>query len=73
MNSDYNIIQINGKRIKLARHLMEEKIGRKLTFDEVVHHKNGKKKDDRMENLELMDNSKHLSFHGAGRRKNEKM
>jgi hypothetical protein len=41
---------------------MEKHIGRHLTPDEVVHHKNGDKQDNRIENLELFDtNAKHLA------------
>lgn len=42
---------------------MEQKIGRKLRSDEVVHHINGDKTDNRIENLELISNSEHTSLH----------
>jgi len=45
------------------RLVMEEKIGRYLTKHEIVHHINGIKNDNRIENLELMNRAQHISEH----------
>ena len=45
------------------RRIMGCHIGRKLEYDEVVHHKNGVRNDNRIENLELMSRSEHSRFH----------
>lgn len=43
--------------------VMERKIGRRLMPTECVHHRNGIKTDNRMENLEVMSHSEHSSLH----------
>lgn len=52
-----------GKGIKEHIKIVEEKLGRKLYLDEVVHHVNGKKNDNRIENLRLMKRGEHSKLH----------
>jgi len=49
----YRIFSINGQRIKEHRLVMENHIGRKLLPEENIHHKNGDRSDNRIENLEI--------------------
>ena len=51
------------KRMFEHRYVMEKFIGRRLTKDEVVHHINGIKNDNRIENLILDNFSLHSSKH----------
>lgn len=43
--------------------LMERELGRYLADDEVVHHINHDRKDNRIENLQLMKKNEHMSMH----------
>jgi hypothetical protein len=45
----------------------ERKIGRPLTDEEVVHHRNGNKTDNRPENLSVMTRAEHARFHALDR------
>lgn len=50
------------------RIIMEKYLGRKLSINEVVHHKNGIKHDNRIENLEIMARSTHQATHRTTQR-----
>lgn len=63
----YNVIFINGYNkkgnAKQHRVIMEKYICRKLRQDEIVHHINGIKNDNRIDNLKIMTVSEHNSYH----------
>ena len=63
MNSMYHVIEIEGKRCFEHRYMMERKLGRKLGKNECVHHINGNKRDNRLENLEVISRSEHNRAH----------
>lgn len=45
------------------RFVMEEYLGRRLSAKEIVHHKNKNRKDNRIENLEILSRSEHNKKH----------
>lgn len=51
------------KRMLEHRYVMEQHIGRPLTSQEEIHHINGKKTDNRIENLQLMTKHTHQTKH----------
>lgn len=59
----YRSISIDGKNVLEHRHVMEQHIGRTLLPNETVHHKNGNRQDNSIENLELW-----TSNHPSGQR-----
>lgn len=70
----YVRININGKRILYHRYIMEQYLGRQLTKDERIHHINGIKTDNRIENLELIKNqSEHMKNHHTDKWKTRKI
>ena len=57
---------------KRSRVLMELKLNRILNKDEIVHHINENKMDDKIENLKVMKDNEHKSLHFTGKKKRKK-
>lgn len=73
-----NIFMPVKKNAKKSGHILEHRLmmetflGRELNKNEVVHHKNGNKKDNTYRNLQLMTRSEHGYHHYRQRVKNKK-
>ena len=62
-NRGYKCYFRNGKETLEHREVMENKLERKLSSNEVVHHINHKRTDNRLGNLEIMSLSEHTRLH----------
>ncbi len=63
----YVRVKVNGEWVLEHRYVMEEKIGRKLTDEELVHHKDEDKKNNSPDNLEIKTNITHSKLHAEDR------
>ena len=63
MQNPYVESSRNGIKIDLHRKIMEDHLGRKLRRDEHVHHINGDKRDNRLENLVVLSPKEHMRIH----------
>lgn len=59
----YMCICVGGRKIYLHRYVMECFLGRKLKKWEIVHHIDGNKSNNNLENLEVMVSANHRRFH----------
>ena len=62
----YECITINGKQKRLHRHIMEQHIGKQLSPNELVHHKDGNKHNNILANLQIITRGDHMKAHRIG-------
>jgi hypothetical protein len=71
-NGPYNLVpapkgyrgkKYRGKYVYEHKVKLEQKIGRLLRSDEIAHHKNEEKRDNRMSNLEVKKRADHTREH----------
>ena len=65
---EYEVKRVDGKSRAVHILLAEQLLGRPLKKNEVVHHINGDKRDNRPENLVVMDRAEHAALHHTGRK-----
>ena len=66
MSSEYETVRKDGKTRPAHDVIMEEVLGRPLQPNEVVHHKDGDKKNNSPDNLEVIDRAEHSRLHHSG-------
>ncbi len=63
-SSGYHRLSVQDyKRERTHRLVAEKMLGRKLEYDEVVHHKDGDKTNNHPSNLEVMTRGEHTKHH----------
>jgi hypothetical protein len=63
----YVMLNLTDRRnVAEHRYVMEQFLGRALSPDEHVHHINGVKTDNRIENLQIVSPSEHMRLHAPG-------
>lgn len=63
----YKKLRIGNRLVDEHRYKMEQKLGRKLRYNEIVHHRNGKFKDNHMSNLKVESRVTHPYEHFSSR------
>jgi hypothetical protein len=63
VNYGYRIIRVDGKPVREHRHIMEKHIGKPLDPNCHIHHINGDRLDNRIENLTILTPSEHSKLH----------
>jgi len=64
----HRFISVDGERIAEHRHVVEEREGRKLGSDEIIHHVDCDPLNNQSDNLVILTRSEHIRLHMAGRR-----
>lgn len=62
-SNGYRYVIRNGKQVLEHREVVERFYKIKLRKDQAIHHKNHKRTDNRIENLEVMNKSDHARMH----------
>jgi HNH endonuclease len=69
MEGGYRYICVNGVKIAEHRHIVQQREGRKLTSDEVVHHADGNPLNNDPDNLVVLSRSEHQRLHACSSRR----
>jgi hypothetical protein len=63
INQGHAYVRRNGRRVALHRAIMSEHLGRPLTSNEVVHHRDHNPLNNDLSNLQVMTRAEHCIYH----------
>lgn len=71
-SNGYRKITVNGKQVREHRYVVEQLLGRPLEPYELIHHIDGNKQNNNLDNLQVCSQSEHMKIHATFRNETHK-
>lgn len=67
-NTRTRLVWVDGKKVRAHRHIMAQHLGRTLSADEEVHHRDHNPLNNNIENLAVLSRAEHIALHAEEKR-----